>query len=307
MRIGRNFQDSLLVEFLSEPERAALPLDVTAVARARAAFGEAARTDVARQARVAADMDLHHLEIEQRSPHWFARKDFSELFAARETARIFGVTLSVHLAGAARDAWRWEGLTEDAQKEIEALKVLGCESVVLAFDAFRDEKAGAAEVLEGGKALAPLAARAFERGLNVFLEVPGHTVLPLDEIREAVETLAAPARVALRLSEPAALYEKRVSVLSKVPAGYFQYVRLAPGPSGDAGGLPLSDPGAGWPPESVPRVMQQLFVKAPDLVVVSGAPQSARDYLAPRRLLADEAHIFREALRQKEGTARLSL
>ena len=273
MKTGRNFQDSLLGESLAEEERKGLRDGRMAWPDGVAAARQTARVDFARQIRVAADMELQHLELEETAPGTIAGIDPAALFAARETAKIFAVSLSLRLSPAATQAFLASKAA--ARKDIDAFKTLGCETLVVPRPAS-----------EGQGALREAARHAYENGMYVCAEIPAA------EYARASFAVSEeyPLRAAISLSTP----EDLAAAKAGNAAGF--YVRVCPDGGRAPGGRYLHAAGEAWAAGPLRDALRGALSGDVGTLVFSAAPQSAAEAADPGRTLAAENDFLRDIL-----------
>lgn len=294
MKIGRNFQDCLLSEYLSAEEKAG-------VAGRRVSPGDAARahrkkvhTDVARQARVAADMGLQHVELEQNEHGLFSIYEPDALFAMRETAKIYGITLSVHLSGPAAEIFLHPVAADVLKKEIDAFKVLGCGTMVVMAPAHFFDGVDPTVWKMRLEPLQASAQYAADRGLNCFLEIPlrpDGLIERLAPLREASSALGA----AVRLSTHSAVKGFMDKDSDGLPFLY-RYIRVSPMAEVSPGGLLTHQAGKEWPASSLEGLVKSCLARGTELLVFSGNITDAGDLGGYRDVLSKESEALRAAL-----------
>ncbi len=295
MKIGRNFQDCLLAEYLSPEEKSGIAARQMTLSDAARTLRQKVHTDVARQVRVAADMGLQHVELEQNEHGLFSVYGPDALFAMRETAKIYGVTLSIHLSGPAAELFLRPIAADVLKKEIDAFKVLGCGAMVVMapshfFDGIEDPTVWKMR-LEPLQASAQYAA---DRGLTCFLELPLRPDGLLERLapfREASNALGA----AVRLSTHSAVKGFLEKASDGLPLLY-RYIRVSPMAEVSPGGLLTHQAGKDWPAASLEGLVKSCLDRGAELLVFSGNIIEARDMVEYRDVLAKESEALRTAL-----------
>jgi hypothetical protein len=308
VRIGRNFQDCLLAESLSEAEREGIARGQLPLAEASGVLRGKVHTDVVRQIRVAADMGLQHVEAQQSKPGLFAAFEPGHLFAMRETARIYGVSLSMHLAEESAAAFLSPGAAgfENLKKEIDAFKILGCECVVVLCppDFYRGVRA-----IEDWqvplKSIQEVSQYALERGLDLRLELPLPNSAEGWRLLEVVEERFSPLKVAPSVAEPADLAEPWADSDSEWPAGLLKYVRVSPKIHEIPGGCLTHRAGKTWAVGKLESLVQGGLNRGTEILVFSGNITEPKDVLDYRDVLAKESAALRDVLEKVASPVRL--
>jgi len=284
MKTGRNFQDGLLAEYLTEEGRQALREGRMIWPEGIAAAREKARRDIVRQIRVAADMELQHLEIEETAAGAIAGIDPADLFAARETAKIFGVSLSARLSPSAAAAFLAGPAA--ARAVIDAFKILGCETLVVPRPAPPAPGTTSRPAAGGAAVLREAARHAYEHGLFVGAEIPA-----ADYARAGFAAAEEyPLRAALTLSTPEDLAAARAGNAT----GF--YVRVCPDEGKAPGGRYLHAAGPPWGPDPLREALGGVLAGEVKTLVFSAAPQNAGEAADPGRALAAENDLLRDVL-----------
>jgi hypothetical protein len=309
MKIGRNFHDCLAGEYLSEDERRAVAESRLSVPDAVRLKRDAVHMDIVRQVRVAADLGLQHVELEQPSPGLFAACEAGDLFAARETAKIFGLSLSMHLAPGAARSFLQAPLSAESlaafQRDMDAVKVLGCEDAVLCFDrGMLEELRALCTQPEEARTLQACAEYAFANNATLSVEVPVLGEAEMADLLGTMEESLRPLEAALRLSRVRDL--AAFSGSYPWPSPFFHYVRLCPEAESRPEGL-LLQRAEDWTADRLRDAVRHCQKREAGLFVVSGDVSDPEDLTDVRRLLVEEKRRLDLALEGLErGPFRLA-
>lgn len=97
MRLGRDFTNCLVFDYLSEDEQRGVANGEIDLASMNALALEKAKADVERQIEVAREIGMNHVELDADAPNPYLDFDAARRKAIREAARSRDITLSLHL------------------------------------------------------------------------------------------------------------------------------------------------------------------------------------------------------------------
>ena len=97
MRLGRDFTNCLVFDYLTEDEQRAVANGEIDLASMNALALEKAKADVERQIEVTKAIGMNHVELDADVPNPYLNSDAARRKAIKETARSNDVTLSLHL------------------------------------------------------------------------------------------------------------------------------------------------------------------------------------------------------------------
>jgi sugar phosphate isomerase/epimerase len=97
MRFGRDFTNMLNTLYLTEEERLLLKEEKLKVPDMDARVQIKVKSDLVGQIKFAKELGVRHIEIDGGIPNPYLSMSESTLFTARETAKIYDITLSFHL------------------------------------------------------------------------------------------------------------------------------------------------------------------------------------------------------------------
>ncbi len=138
MKIGRDFTNLLNPIFLTNEEREQLRNNILQVADMDAKVQIKVKSDVVSQIKIANELGIRHIELDGGVPNPYLAMDDANLFAIKETAKIYNISLSFHLPYTFVSNSIASFQEEDRQSAVELLKKyilqakkLGCISCIL--------------------------------------------------------------------------------------------------------------------------------------------------------------------------------